>query len=280
MGIQFNGYSQQVSVSLNRNNILIGEQINLAIKIPVSNSTNQVNFYIPDSIPHFDIISKGDPENVPGNLSTIQKIIVFTSFDSGSYTFPSIKVDVKANGKLTELFTPSILITVGYSKEDSLGIRDLKPLRMVKVESNLWLYIIASILTLISLFLLIRYIIKKNKDGKANNNLEDYYSIAIDDLNKLETEKVESKQFHSMLSSIFRKFYSSKYDNNMLVKTTGDVLVQLKNDNIKEDVISDVATSLRLGDAVKYAKYKSLRENDITALNTIREVIIKLNAKV
>ena len=83
LGFHFNGYSQQVTVSLNRNNILIGEQINLAIKIPVSNSTNQVNFYIPDSIPHFDIISKGNPESVPGDPSTIQKIIVFTSFDSG-----------------------------------------------------------------------------------------------------------------------------------------------------------------------------------------------------
>ena len=277
LGFQFFGYSQQVTVSLNKNNILIGEQINLAIKISVSNSDAQVNFNIPDSIPHFEIISNNNPEKILSDQSSIQKVIVFTSFDSGAYTFPSIKVDLRENGKFTELYSPSILITVGYAKEDSTGIRDLKPLRMVKVESKLWVYIIASLLTLLLLWVLIRYLIKKGRKDKESGNSVNYYQKAIDELDILDKSGVDSKQFHSKLSNIFREYYSLEFKNNLLVQTTGDILIQLKKDGIKDDVVNEIASPLRLGDAVKYAKYKSKKIDDVQALNSIRNVIIQLN---
>lgn len=279
MGFHLPGYSQQVSVSLDKNNILIGEQINLAINIPVSSSSAQVNFNIPDSIPHFDIISKNDSQNKSSGILTFQKLIVFTSFDSGAYTFPSIKVDLNENGKFTELYSPSILITIGYSKEDSSGIHDLKPLRMVKVESKLWIYIIASILALLVMWLLIKYFVNRNRSKKEATYSGNHFQEAISELDKLEKSDLDSKRFHIKLSNVFREYYSSEFKNNMLVKTTGDILIQLKVDGIDENIVNDIASPLRLGDAVKYAKYKSPKDYDLKALRTIKEVINKLNAK-
>ena len=277
LGTQLKGFSQQVTVSLNRNNILIGEQINLAIKIPVSDPAAVANFNVPDSIPHFEIISSSNPERLGGTTAFIQKAIVFTSFDSGAYSFPSIKIDLNESGKLSQLYSPAIVITVGYSKEDSPGLHDLKPLRMVKADSNLWIYILAGILTIIILYFLIRSLIKNNRRSKVSNNSVDYFGDAIKELDELEKSNLESKQFHSKLGLIFRKYYSNKSGENLLVQTTGEVLVQLKVNKISDEIIEDVASSLRFGDAVKYAKYRSLKEDDLKILNVLRKVVEKMN---
>ncbi len=82
---------QTVEVSLNRNSILIGEQISFGLKVKLPSVGYKANFSIPDSVVHFDIIRK-DPLKAVKNESALEQIITFTSFDSGKWYFPSLPV--------------------------------------------------------------------------------------------------------------------------------------------------------------------------------------------
>ena len=105
--------AQKVEISVNKNNILIGEQIEYGLKVVVTSERLRVHFVIPDSIPHFDIIKRGEITTLPGDPLSFEQVITFTSFDSGSWVFPSIPVLVTNGAQKMNLASSTVLVQVG-----------------------------------------------------------------------------------------------------------------------------------------------------------------------
>lgn len=281
-GIQ-SANAQAVKTYIDRNRILIGEHIRFEIKVNLASSNYKVDFGIPDSIPHFDVIDQGKYDTTSEGVYTMRQTILFTSFDSGVWKFPSFPVTISAPGQASKSFySDSVLIQVGYSPADSTNeLRDIKPVMDVFVVDQTWIYYaIGALLLLVLIYLLYRYF--KNRKKKAPpvfNTKLTAYEEAIKALNQLQQSGSEPKVFYIGLSDIFKRYYSRKTNMNLMPETTGDLLLRLREHSRSADIVSTAAEVLRFGDAVKFAKFQPTENENAQAVGYMKQVIDHLEKK-
>jgi len=259
--IQF-ASAQTIKVFLDKKDILIGEQIKYNVNLQLPSKEYAINVIFPDSVPHFEIIDKNKTViNDNGNY-IFRQTIVFTSFDSGAWHIPSFLVTIESPRKPPKkIFTDSVLINIGYSPADSSGqLRDIKPIMEVSIIDYFWYYIIGAVLLAsIIFYLLYKYFKKKKKEAPQIYTSGSAYEDAIAELKTLKkynlTVQADVKAYHTKLAEIFKNYYSRKFNVNVATKTTSDFLIQLKAGHADAEIISSTAESLRLADAVKFAKY-------------------------
>jgi len=258
--------AQTVKTFIDKNTILIGEQIRYKVQATFPSGVYKVQWFaIPDSIAHFEVVEKTKLDTTSENNNTIlEQTITLTSFDSGRWKTPVLPVDfdqVKDNTTL-HLFTDSIPVNVTYMAADSTNeLRDIKPIIEVTVANYLWYYIAGGIVLLLLIAFLLRRYFKKKKKGPVPLVVSKLspFDEAMQSLTQLQQLNLqqpdEIKQYHARLSEIFKWYISRKENINIMHKTTGDVLIKLADNKLSNENIAAVATVLRLGDAVKFAKF-------------------------
>ncbi len=284
--LPFVAFAQQPSVQtfIDKNDILIGEQIQYKVKASFITGAYKVNWLsMPDSTAHFELVEKSRIDTTVENDKTIlQQTLTLTSFDSGRWNTPALSIDFDPlkNDSAVHLYTDSVPVTVGYAPADSTNeLRDIKPIQEVNVTNYLWYYIGAGIIILLAgAYFLWRYF--KNKPKEANPQFNSKLSAydeamqALDALKKLQLQQpCDIKKYHDGMSGAFRWYLSRKQRVSILNKTTGDVLVMLAGSNLSKEIISTAATALRCGDAVKFAKYLPAVSESEDCMNKIKEVI-------
>src|SRR6266496_5360315 len=99
-----------VKASVDKNNILIGEPINLMIEAIIPPKTS-VQFFI-DTFPHFEFLEKQKIDtSVADNAVLLKQTIRITSFDSGHWVIPSFAFAKNA-------VTDTISVDVAFSDFD------------------------------------------------------------------------------------------------------------------------------------------------------------------
>jgi hypothetical protein len=280
--------AQALTTTINRNDILIGEHIQYELKVNLANSSYKIDIGLPDSIPHFDIISQDKYDTVDANgVYTLRQHILITSFDSGIWKIPSFPVTISFPNKASQKFvSDSFLVRVGYSPADSTGqLRDIKPVMEVFVVDRSWLYIAAAILLgLLLAVLLYRYFknLKKKTPPLFNSSLS-AYEEAMKALKPLEqqsaVDSIATRQFYTLLGDIFKKYYSRKTNSNLMSVTTGDILILLQTHAKSPETLSTAAQALRCGDAVKFAKYIPPASENTQSVLQIKNTIEQLEKK-
>lgn len=242
---------------------MIGERLTYELLVSLPAPGYAINFKLPDSIPHFDILENKNFDTINNTgFFQIHKQITFTSFDSGAWHIPAFDVLVEGNNTSQKFLTDSILVNVGYSPADSTNqLRDIKPIMEVDIKDYFWYYVAGVILiALVIAFFVYRYF--KNRPTKEKpifNSAITPYDEAMNGLKELEQtdlkDSVQIKAYHTSMAAIFKKYYSRKKDKNMINKTTSDILLAVKEQYEDASLVSTLAESLRVADAVKFAKY-------------------------
>ncbi len=278
LGILFTvllGNAQQkiiVRAGVDRNKILIGEPIQLTLEVDIPEN-QPIRFFSIDSIPHFEFLQKTkiDTSNTKKGTKLI-RVIPITSFDSGHWLIPSYKLT-------DNIATDTIPIDVGFTpfdpSQDYHDIKDIIEVNPVKEKQSWWLYIAGGGLLL--LILLIYLLLKKKRPPLSGPPvIIDPYEEAMKQLERLQKEKPEVKQYYSQLTDIFRLYVSRRKGVLSLQKTTDDLLLQLKNINLGKEQHGQLSQALRLSDFVKFAKYQPDKNDDASVLKAITESIINI----
>ncbi len=272
--------AQAIRSSVDKNAILIGERITYTLTVDLPSPEYTVSINIPDSIPHFEILEKngGNGKDQKGNFVWQQKI-VFTSFDSGSFTFPGLTYRInRLNTASQPLSTNQVKIEVGYMPLDEGGLpRDIKSILNVEFIDWFWIYVGAGILLLlVILFFVWRYFRKKKKvvaPISAKGAYEEAL-LALEDLKKAnEQRSLGVKEYHTRLADVLRSYYGRTVNQNFSNKTTQEILMKLKSHELKAETASHATEALATGDAVKFAKYNSSYTENEAALNYLKTVI-------
>lgn len=273
-------HAQSIQTKTDKSQILIGERLQYELLVNLPADGYSINFKLPDSITHFEIIENKSFDTVSSNGSfVISKKIIFTSFDSGLWRIPSFEVAISKNNNVNKFNTDSVLVNVGYSPADSTNqLRDIKPVMEVTVTDYTWLYIAGGALLLIALIALIYYYFKKRKKPLPlfHSSLSPYEEAmkALEELKEYDLQKPDQvKTYHTLLSEVFKKYYSRKQNKNLMNKTTGDILVSIKEAHDNPAWLSTIAEALRLADAVKFAKYVPAVAESTKSLEQVRESI-------
>lgn len=296
-----NAFAQNLTVSVksDTNKVLIGDQIKINLTV---NSDEKTKIYlpvIPDTIGKIEVISRSNIDTVISDKNfTLNQNYIVTSFDSGSFVFPSLTVLYEKKGQTTlyPIQSDSLILNFNTIPVDtSQAIKDIKPpLEEPYTLADFIEYILIG-LGVIVVTILVIYLLKRRK--KKEKIVQDYdpkvppYLIALEDLKKLENEKLwqkgQIKKYYTLLTEIVRLYLERQFKIPALEMTSDEILQSLKSYknpenkqiNFDDDIINLLRTVFNIADMVKFAKYQSLPdENDLCMKNSVE--IVKISAEI
>ena len=261
-----------IKASVDRSKIFIGEPIQLTIEAYLSPESEK-KFPVIDTIEHFEFIGEPlvDTADKNGGRS-FKGVYKITSFDSGHWVIPSFFLSQNVK-------TDTIPIDVVFSEFDPNqeyhDIKDILEVKSSKNKTEWWWYVAGGVLLLALLLLYLRR--KKKPELVAVPKIAiNPYEEAMKQLEQLQRDKPDVKQYHSILTDIFRLYIFRKKGILSLQKTTDDLVVQLKSLNLDKEQFDKLSQSLRLSDFVKFAKYIPNNEDDSNAFNEIKNTIMNI----
>ena len=277
-----------VKTTVDKNDILIGQQIHYKVATSMPDNTYRLGWFsVPDSFGNFVPIIKEkiDSSYASGNLNFSQQIII-TSFDSGRQVIPPLPLSVSLLDSDSSfiIYTDSIPINVGYSPADSvLPFHDIKNIIEVHKTFQWWIWALVG-LGIIILAVLIIYFARKSKKKKHTEIFESKlspYDEAMQLLEELQIEnlieKQEFKEYHTRLSDIFKRYLSRKSNINQMYLTTDELLIELNQMELSKEKIASFASCLRMGNAVKFARFIPPDFENQKCFSEIKEMIININ---
>ncbi|QEC68785.1 hypothetical protein FRZ67_16270 [Panacibacter ginsenosidivorans] len=263
------GMAQKVSVTADRNKILLGEQIIMQLKAEDINPRTSVLqnwFILSDSTDHIKIVKKEpiDTIEINGYTTYLQKITI-TSFDSGRWQItPSpIILQDNATGKKTLLKTGSVVVDV--LPVDVSGLQDYHALKDIldveaKPDYTLYILIAGSVIVLVIAVLLLRKMFaKKNLAPPKPVYKGTALEYALQQIKELQQQNLiagnQVKLFYTKLNNICREYFSTQLTVNASQTTSDELMLTLivyLQDEKKRTAFFQL---MRLTDAVKFAKY-------------------------
>jgi hypothetical protein len=250
-------FSQTIKASIDRNKILIGEQIHMRLEVENARLLNSW-FNIPDSVNHIEVVEKSKIDTLEiDNLISYRQDVTLTSFDSGSWTFPPLSL--RGVNQATKEFTVEVIPVDVSHLED---YHDIKTIEEVERTSAVWITILIAIVTLLSIIALVWIYRKRKKSGtpislpRSNQSPLEW---AIEELDKLEQEKLydhgKVKQHYSRLIDITRTFFQVQALRSPMQLTIDEWMIDLQSLPINSEVKIAFLQLLRMAITVKFARY-------------------------
>ncbi len=290
LSVQFtSAQSPSLKTAVDKRQILIGEQLQYSVEASFpANAYNIGWFNVPDSFSHFEVVNRGKIDSIESNgILTCRQTLTLTSFDSGINTIPALAInfDPLADDSTIHLFTDSIPINVSFSPLDSTQtFHDIKSIIEVKDEVPwlIWAGAAALIILLVVLVVyLVKYFKRRKKPASVFNSKLSPFDEAMQSLDALQKEQLlykgDVKQFHTRLIDIFKRYLSRKMQKNILNLTSSEVLLSLNDTLLSKADTFLIAGSLRVTDAVKFAKYFPPTSESESALINTKKVIEQID---
>ncbi len=262
-------FGQRVSATLDRDKIVLGEQVSLQLKVEGVNPRSSFItawFAFPDSINHLNIVKAGQEDTVDVNgLTTYLQQITITSYDSGRWAIPlqPIVVEDRVTGKKTTIKADSLFLQVLPVDVSALkDYHEIKDIIDVPAETDYTLIIAAAVSVVIVTILLILFFRKKKKpaDKTAKPAFKvDALEDAIQKLQQLEKEmpqdKAQLKLFYTKLDEICREYFTRRMPVQVMQLTSDEVMFAIGVYLQDKQAKTAYHQLLRLVDAVKFARY-------------------------
>jgi len=276
-------FAQEISVkaSIDSTVMLIGQQSKMHIEVsgPASLKYTFPTFPGDTVVNGVEILSRGKLDTLENenNLIHLKTDYLITSFDSGLYYIPPIKIiagldTVESNYMALKVMT----YRVDTAKVQIFDIKGVQKPPFVLgdyfMDLVLFLLIYAIILFAIWLILKKKYGLSK-AEIEANKPLLPPHVVAIMELDKLKSEKIwksgKNKEYYTALSDILRKYIQRRFQIGALEMTTDEILALFKRDKDTQSVYQNLRQILQLADLVKFAKIQPLEnENELSIMNS------------
>jgi len=267
--------AQVVKAQVNRDKILIGEQIKLKLTLQ-SERRIPTWFQFPDSINHLLIVNRTKIDTVlNGRFTNYYQTLTITCFDSGRWEFPSLAV-----AEINKATNPIMIDVMPVDVSKLQDYHDIKEIEEVKQENNKTIIAIIAAITLLSLAV-IHWVIRKKKKISVQapvlkNNLTPL-QWAMAELDKLQQQKLynngQVKKHYSELTNISRNFFYLQMHQPSLHQTTDEWMMSLQSLPVKSESKTSFIQLLRLADAVKFAKYVPPMDENETSVETTRTML-------
>jgi len=279
--------AQQIKATarLDSTNILLGDQIKYSLEIDYPKNATVEFPQIADSLMSLvEVLGKSKIDTIDLDDKAFQKQIrtyTITSFDSGSYQIAPQWFKININGNIDSVPTNGVMLNVQTMFIDTTrGLTDIKmpyeaPITLKEVTP----YILGVILIAAVIFLVI-YSIKRKKKNKPFFALpvkpkEAPHVIALRELDRIKNEKIwqkdKTKQYYSEVTDTLRNYIEERFEIRAMEETTDEILgnFRYRKDLLSEKSFTNLSQILSLADLVKFAKYKTLPDDDnLTLVNS------------
>ncbi len=270
--LTLNAFSQgsKFQVKLDKEEILIGEQIQLSLRLEAAAADSITLPILNDTlINEIEILSTGkvDTSFEGSNLSL--KVLTqnwkLTSFDSGYFAIAPLIA--KVNGSPVES-NPFLISVQTLPIDTAKGIYDIRGVAEVPFSFTEWLKEnwpwIAIATILLAIIIGITYWYAKRPAPAVEEKVEPTrpaHEIAFERLTKLEGDQLwqagKTKKFYSELTDILREYIELRFHIPALEQTTDEIIQSMRRSpNFSVELIEKTNQVLFLADLVKFAKEK------------------------
>ena len=262
---------------------MIGEAVELKLEAKLPTGTAATWFPL-DSLAHFEFISKGKIDTIANaDTRTYRQTLIITSFDSGRWVVPSLPFTIGNK----EYLTDSLPVSVAYSnfdpKQDYHDIKDIVEVENTATRYISWIVLGLALLSLLALF----YFLRKKAGVAQPVTVKKIFSSlsplqeALQLIEQLQKrglpDSTSAKTFHTELNDIFRNYVYRKTGVATMEKTSGELMVELKQFNLPPAEFTQLAQVLRLNDAVKFAKYQPAVTENQEAIDIVKKSVEQLD---
>ena len=290
-------FSQQekFTAKATNNELLIGQptQIKFELSFPASIAIDEIsfpNFKTNDTLGNnwelwnIDSIKIQNFDNGDGRFITqITQNIEIANLDTGRYEFPSMTAtiqnrNIKSNPinfniKSVNLVDEQTINNIKDIKLDPLNILD----RIRHWIEKYW-HLILGLFIIAGILLLIYKKMKKKKEIiKTQEPKIPLPIILLEKLNEIEKEKLwqqgKYKLYFTKVNSVGWEFIEHRYNVATFEKTSIEILSSLKLTSINQNWITSIEKLFTISDLVKFAKQIPTEQENIFAIQTIREFI-------
>lgn len=277
--------AQSVSASLDRDKILLGEQVTLQLNLTNLNSSMSFIAKWPqlhDTLNHVEILKRTIIDTINVNSSdSYQQNFTLTCFDSGRWQLGPFNfiIQDKTTGKQSKISTTVLYLTV--LPVDVSALKDYHPLKdIIEVQPSFnWLPVIIAAAII---FIILK---KRKKKINATSKLVlpgTPLERAIEKLNQLKNKSLnnnsETKVFHSDVDIICRQFFEEITHINTMQITASELFsrmnVYMQDAGLREKV-RDI---FELNASVKFAKYMPSEKESKSILNDVILSLQQINA--
>jgi hypothetical protein len=280
-------HAQQIKATarLDSTNILLGDQLKLFLEIDYPKNATVEFPLIADSLSgKIEVLNKSKIDTIELADKAFQKQIrwyTITSFDSGSYFIEPQWFKININGKIDSVQTNGVTLNVHTMAIDTTrGLTDIKipydaPVTLKEVTPY-----ILGILLIAAILFLVLYSIKRKKKNKPFFALpvkpkEPPHVIALRELDRIKSEKIwqkeKTKQYYSEVTDVLRNYIEERFEIRAMEQTTDEIIdsFRYRRDLINEKSFQYLSQILSIADLVKFAKYKTLPDDDnLTLVNS------------
>ena len=279
--------SAQVTATLkaDSNHIEIGDHLNLKLTIQ-SPKTHVIQWpkFDGDTLGKIEIIERSKIDtSALGDKSVFTQTLVVSAFDSGSYVISQQAIFFLNQQKATDsVFTNDYVIDV-----KTLDVDTAKPIKPIKAPLKVsyefreffW-WIIAGIVLLaliVAFFLYRRYLNKKGKVVELNRPVEPEHIWALNELKKLEEQKLwqndQHKLYYSKISDILRSYLEYRYDILAMESTTDEIAKLISSLSISREHQNRLIETLQLADFAKFAKMTPLPDQNMRSMENAKAFV-------
>lgn len=261
-----------IKSSVNKTQVLLGQPFELTVEAYIPGGS-VAKFPIIDTIDHFEMLEKPaiDSTSKSGGVE-IKAVYRITSFDSGHWVIPPFSLSERIR---TDSIPVDVMFTSPFDpKQEYHDIKDVTDVEIPKKKQDWWWYVAGgALLVAVILWQVLR---KKPAPVAAAPPVKitiNAYEEAMRQLEKLEGEKADVKQYYSKLVEIFRLYVFRRKGILSLQKTTDDLVLQVRELIPDKDQFDKLSQTLRLSDFVKFAKFIPSEDDNINALTEIKRSI-------
>ncbi len=243
---------------LDSTSMLIGDQQHLSI-VCSDPQTGDKAFTVLDTLSWLYIVDKG---NWLKKEPLYERNILFTVFDSGYFTIPSlIHLDT-----LNKLGNP-LYLKVDYPADSLQVLRPIKSIEETTNPSRLWLGILIGILFIAAMLFVLWQFFKADRIKPGTIQIPSEKTVwqkSLDDLAELESRQLwqnhKIKEFYDVLNHILRNYLSAGLKIPALENTSQEIIDYILKNQIQLDHVAELSSCFRDSDLVKFANYQPATE--------------------
>ena len=288
--LTFISFAQTFIATLDRDKIVIGEQVTLTIESSKINTDNSFITEWPqlaDTVNNMETVKRSSIDTIIINgLSTYQQTFTITSFDSGKWQLGPFTIfveDRKTNKKNKLITTPLFLSVLSVDVSNLKDYHGIKDIIDVEVQYNWWIPTgIAAVVLLIAL--VFYFIIKKMRKPKtiAQPALQGTaLERALQKLRHLQEDELngddEIKLFHTNMDTVCRQYFYEETGMNAMHITTAELMQRLNVYLQQPDLRKQFQQLMYMNSAVKFAKYFPPKKESMLMLATAANALTEIN---
>ena len=275
--------SSQATLSADKTEIRIGDQVKATILLNLGNGKELVNaeHIWPDSMKGIVVVdgpswNRDKPESTTATWSV-------ALFDTGVVNIPSLPLVIQQQGIIDTVFTNTFAVKVLPVEPDSTGLSGIKDIYEQPFNPGYYKKYIPHFIGILLLIAALVFWLRQRKSKRVAPEAvaipllpHEWAAKALDELAERKLwQRGEIKEHYTYLTDILREYLERRFAIHAREQTSDEILIQLRKQHLSNSLLTDTEELLSVADLIKFAKADPGMDIHAATIERVRKFVIE-----